>query len=48
VGVLGAGPPFDGLHFVERVTHTITRGEYKQSFSLNRNGLLSTVPVVPA
>jgi hypothetical protein len=46
VGVRGAGPAFDGLHYVNSVTHTIKRGEYKQSFKLSRNGLISTVPVV--
>ena len=39
---------FDGLYYVKSVTHSIKRGEYKQSFSLARNGLLSTVPKVPA
>lgn len=48
VGVRGAGPAFDGLFFVESVTHTIGRDSYRQSFSLSRNGLLSTVPAVPA
>jgi hypothetical protein len=48
VGVRGAGPAFDGLHYVQSVTHTIKQGEYKQSFTLRRNGLLSTVPAVPA
>jgi hypothetical protein len=48
VGVRGVGPAFDGLHYVKSVTHQIKRGEYKQSFSLSRNGLLSTVPRVPA
>jgi len=33
---------------VTSVTHSIKRGEYKQSFQLARNGLLSTVPQVPA
>jgi hypothetical protein len=46
VGVRGAGPAFDGLHYVTSVTHKIKRGEYKQSFKLSRNGLLSTVPRV--
>jgi hypothetical protein len=46
VGVRGAGPAFDGLHYVNSVTHTIKRGEYKQSFKLSRNGLISTVPAV--
>jgi hypothetical protein len=48
VGVRGAGPAFDGLYYVKRVTHSIKRGEYKQSFTLGRNGLLSTLPQVPA
>jgi hypothetical protein len=48
VGVRGAGTAFDGLYFVRSVTHEIKRGEYKQSFTLVRNGLISTVPLVPA
>jgi len=48
VGVRGAGPAYDGLHYVKSVTHTIKRGEYKQSFKLSRNGLISTVPRVAA
>lgn len=48
VGVRGAGPAFDGLHYVTSVTHNIKPGEYKQSFTLSRNGLLSTLPQVPA
>lgn len=48
VGVRGAGDAFDGLYYVKSVTHNIKRGEYKQSFSLARNGLLSTLPKVPA
>jgi hypothetical protein len=47
VGVRGAGPAYDGLHYVKRVTHLIKRDQYKQSFSLSRNGLLSTVSKVP-
>ena len=46
VGVRGAGPAFDGLYYVKSVTHNIKRGEYKQSFTLTRNGLVSTVPTV--
>jgi len=48
VGVRGAGMAFDGLYYVKSVTHNIKRGEYKQSFTLARNGLISTLPVVPA
>lgn len=46
VGVRGAGPAFDGLYYVKSVTHKIKRGEYKQSFTLTRNGLVSTVQTV--
>ena len=48
VGVRGTGLAFDGLHYVKSVTHNIKRGEYKQSFTLTRNGLVSTLPNVPA
>ena len=48
VGVRGAGEAFDGLHYVSSVTSTLKRGEFTQSFSLARNGLLSTIPAVPA
>lgn len=46
VGVRGAGPAFDGLYYVKSVTHKIKRGDYKQNFTLTRNGLVSTVPTV--
>jgi hypothetical protein len=48
VGVRGAGEAFDGLHYVSSVTTTMRRGEFTQSFTLARNGLLSTLPSVPA
>lgn len=48
VGVRGAGLAFDGLYYVKSVTHDLKRGEYKQSFTLARNGLISTVPQVRA
>ncbi len=47
VGARGVGPAFDGLYYVKSVKHKIKRGEYKQEFTLSRNGLVSTVPVVP-
>jgi hypothetical protein len=47
VGVRGAGLAFDGLHYVESTTHRIKPGEYKQSFTLKRNGLISNTPIVP-
>ena len=48
VGVRGAGLAFNGLYYVKSVTHEIKRGEYKQSFTLSRNGLVSITPRVPA
>jgi hypothetical protein len=48
VGVRGAGEAFDGLHFVTSVTSSLKRGEFTQTFSLARNGLVSTIPAVPA
>ena len=48
VGVRGAGTAYDGLYYVKSVTHKIKAGEYKQSFELSRNGLISTVSRVAA
>lgn len=48
VAVRGAGIAFDGLHFVDSATHRVKPGEYKQSFVLKRNALISNLPVVPA
>jgi len=48
VGVRGAGLAYDGLYYVDSVTHKIKPGEYKQSFTLSRDGLISNTPkVVP-
>jgi hypothetical protein len=47
VGVRGAGLAYDGLYYVNSVTHDIKRGEYKQGFTLARNGLMPTVTRVP-
>ena len=47
VGVRGAGIAYDGLYFVNSVTSTLKRGEFKQSFNLTRNGLVSITPRVP-
>lgn len=46
VGVRGAGLTYDGLYYVNSVTHDIKRGQYKQSFNLSRDGLVSNTPVV--
>ena len=48
VGVRGAGTAFDGLYYVKSVTTTLKKGEFKQRFSLTRNGLVSITPAVPA
>lgn len=47
VGVRGAGLTYDGLYYVNSVTHDIKRGQYKQNFNLSRDGLISNTPVVP-
>jgi hypothetical protein len=48
VGVRGAGTAYNGLYYVSSVTHSIKRGEYKQNFTLGREGLISLTPrVVP-
>lgn len=47
VGVRGAGVAYDGFYYVDSVTHDLKRGEYKQSFQLSRDGLLSNTPKVP-
>lgn len=48
VGVRGVGLAYDGLYFVKSVTNTLKAGEFKQSFELTRNGLISLTPTVPA
>ncbi len=48
VGVRGAGLAYDGMYYVESVTHNLKRGEYKQNFTLSRDGLISQTPVVPS
>lgn len=47
VGVRGVGVAYDGLYYVSSVTSTLKRGEFKQSFELTRNGLVSITPKVP-
>jgi hypothetical protein len=46
VGVRGAGLAYDGMYYVESVTHALKRGEYKQNFTLSRDGLISNTPRV--
>jgi hypothetical protein len=47
VGVRGVGEAFNGLYFVRSVTHDIKPGAYKQSFTLSRNALVSSLPKIP-
>jgi hypothetical protein len=44
--VRGASEYFDGLYHVNSVTHDIKRGEYKQSFSLARRGVGTSISAV--
>lgn len=46
VGVRGAGLAYDGMYYVDSVTHNIKKGEYKQNFTLSRDGLITNTPVV--
>lgn len=46
VGVRGAGLTYDGLYYVDSVTHDIKKGEYKQNFTLSRDGVVSNTPNV--
>lgn len=47
VGVRGAGFAYDGMYYVDSVTHSIKRGEYKQNFQISRDGLNSPPVVMP-
>jgi hypothetical protein len=46
VGVRGGGIAYDGMYYVDSVTHSIKKGEYKQNFTLSRDGLITNTPVV--
>jgi len=46
VGVRGAGYQYDGFYYVKSVTHKIKPGEYKQNFTLTREGTGALTPVV--
>lgn len=46
VGLRGAGDSYDGIYYVKQVKHSIRRGEYRQSFTLLREGQGSSVKVV--
>lgn len=46
VGLRGAGFTYDGLYYVQQVTHTLGRGSYTQGFTLTREGTGAITPVV--
>jgi len=46
VGVRGVGASYDGLYYVRSVTHTLGLGEYRQSFTLTREGTGTTAPAL--
>jgi len=46
VGLRGAGFSNDGLYYVQSVTHSIKPGSYKQRFTLTREGVGATTPLV--
>lgn len=46
VGLRGVGETYDGTYYVREVTHQIRRGSYHQSFTLTREGLGASSPMV--
>ncbi len=46
VGLRGVGLSYDGFYYVKSVTHLIQRGEYRQRFTLTREGQGAISPVV--
>jgi hypothetical protein len=38
----------DGIYYVNSVTHSLSRGEYRQQFTLSREGFGTTTAVVPS
>ena len=46
VALRGAGLTNDGLYYVKSVTHSISKGEYKQRFTITREGVVALTPAV--
>lgn len=46
VGLRGVGDSYDGLYYVQSVSHRISKGSYTQSFTLNREGTGTLTPFV--
>jgi hypothetical protein len=47
VGLRGVGASYDGLYYVKSVTHKISPGEYKQNFTITRDGIGTTIQKLP-
>ncbi|GAC1503578.1 MAG: hypothetical protein NVS2B14_16320 [Chamaesiphon sp.] len=47
VGLRGVGATYDGLYYVKSVTHKISPGEYKQNFTITRDGIGTTTQRLP-
>jgi hypothetical protein len=47
VGLRGVGKSYDGLYYVKKVVHKISHGSCTQNFTLTREGLGSTLAVIP-
>ncbi len=47
VGLRGVGATYDGLYYVKSVTHKISLGEYKQNFTITRDGIGTTRQKLP-
>ena len=46
VGLRGVGFSYDGNYYVKSVSHQISKGQYKQRFTLTREGTGSLTPLV--
>ena len=46
IAVRGAGNAYNGTYYVRRVSHSIERGRYSQSFSISREGTGNLLPRV--
>ncbi|HYQ17182.1 MAG TPA: hypothetical protein VEQ58_15525 [Polyangiaceae bacterium] len=46
IGVRGASLTYDGMYYVNSVTHSLKRGEYKQNFTLSRDFVVTNTPAV--
>lgn len=46
VNLRGVGNTYDGTYYVKSVTHRLRQGEYKQSFTITREGRGSTISAV--